>query len=175
MTNTQIHKYTNTQIHLCQFFGHCCQDFRWVFNHRKNGEYCPEWLSEWWKWWGIFPPTRQRDQLLYIYFTGRHVEKNSFSHSCKTSTACSSVLVGLTIMDITYMDHCHESSSRHHSIRWLKQNQHCHHILRGILLHTCSFQDEIYMTGKPSARGLGVYIIARLSRFWFEKIQFRSK
>ena len=49
--------------------------------------------------------------------------------------------------------------------RWLKQNQHCHHILRGILLHTCSFQDEIYMTGKPSARGLGVYIIARLSRF----------
>ena len=68
-----------------------------------------------------------------------------------------------------------DSSSRHHSIHWLKQNQHCHHILRGILLHTCSFQDEIYMTGKPSARGLGVYIIARLSRFWFEIIQFRSK
>ena len=56
----------------CQFFGDCCQDFRW------------------------FDGFIRFMRLFHYYtpFTGRPVVKSSFSRSCKTSTACSSALVG---------------------------------------------------------------------------------
>ena len=56
----------------CQFFGDCCQDFRW------------------------FDGFIRFIRLFHYYtqFTGRPVVKSSFSRSCKTSTACSSALVG---------------------------------------------------------------------------------
>ena len=61
----------------CQFFGDCCQDFRW------------------------FDGFIRFKRLFHYYtpFTGRPVVKSSFSRSCKTSTACSSALVGHNLIN----------------------------------------------------------------------------